>query len=207
MLGATTGCMHEEIKSRRNSENACYNPVQSVLSSRLLSRNLNVKICRTIILSVVLYGCETWSLTLREGHRLAVYENRVLSRIFGPKRDEVTGEWRKKNNGELHKFYSTRYYCADQIKENEVGRACGTDGRGEKRVEGFGGKARRKKPLERPRRRWEDGIIMDLKEIGWGRGCGMDSPGSGWGPLAGCCECGDEPSCRDWLLLCNMYQI
>jgi hypothetical protein len=78
--------MHEEIKSRLNSGNACYHSVQSFLSSRLLSRNLKVKIYKTIILPVVLYGCETWSLTLREEHRLKVFENRVLRRIFGPKR-------------------------------------------------------------------------------------------------------------------------
>ena len=63
------------------------------LSSTLLSKNLKIKIYRNIILSVVLYGCETWSLTLREERRLRVFENRVLGRIFGPKRDEVTGEW------------------------------------------------------------------------------------------------------------------
>jgi hypothetical protein len=70
------------------------------LSSRLLSRNVKVKIYKTIILPVVLYGCETWSLTLREEHRLRVFENRVLRRIFGPKRDEMTGEWRKLHNEE-----------------------------------------------------------------------------------------------------------
>jgi hypothetical protein len=69
--------------------------VQNILSSRLLSKNLKIKIYRTIILSVVLYGCETWSLTLREERRLRVLENRVLRKVFGPKRDEVTGEWKK----------------------------------------------------------------------------------------------------------------
>jgi hypothetical protein len=64
------------------------------------------KIYRTIILPVVLYGCETWSLTLREKHRLRVFENRVLRRVFGPKRDEVTGEWRKLHNKELNNLYS-----------------------------------------------------------------------------------------------------
>jgi hypothetical protein len=63
--------------------------------SRLLSKNVKITIYKTIILPVVLYGCETWSLTLREEHRLWVFENGVLRRIFGPKRDEVTGEWRK----------------------------------------------------------------------------------------------------------------
>ena len=71
------------------------------MSSSLLSKNLKIKIYRTIILSVVLYGYETWSLTLREEHRLRVFENRVLRRIFGPKRDEATGEWRKFHNEEL----------------------------------------------------------------------------------------------------------
>jgi hypothetical protein len=86
-------CMHEEIKSRLNSESACYHSVQSLLFSHLLSRNLKIKIYKTIILPVVLYGCETWSLTLREEHRLRMFENRVLRRMFGPKKDEVAGQW------------------------------------------------------------------------------------------------------------------
>jgi hypothetical protein len=130
-------CMHEEIKSRLNLGNACYHLVQSLLSSRLLSRYLKVKIYKTIILPVVLYGCENWSLTLREEHRLRMFENTALRRIFGPQRDEVMGEWRKLHSGELHNLYSS----PDQIKENEVGGACGTHGRWEKRVQGFGGKA------------------------------------------------------------------
>jgi hypothetical protein len=77
------------------------------LSSRLLSRKIKIRIYKTIILPVVLYGCETWSLTLREEHRLRVFENRVLRRIFGPKRDEVTGGWRQLHNEELHKLYSS----------------------------------------------------------------------------------------------------
>jgi hypothetical protein len=83
--------MHEEIKSRLNSGNACCRSVHSLLSSRLVSGNVKVKIYKTIILPVVLYGSETWSVTLREGHRLRVFENRVLRGIFGPKRDEVKG--------------------------------------------------------------------------------------------------------------------
>jgi hypothetical protein len=99
--------MHEEIKGRLNTGNACYHWVQSLLSSRLLSRNLKVKIYKTVLLSVVLYGCETWSLTLREEHILRVFANTVLRRIFGPKRDEVMGQWRKLHNGELHDLYSS----------------------------------------------------------------------------------------------------
>jgi hypothetical protein len=78
-----------------------------MLSSRLLSKNLKIRIYTTVILPLVLYGCETWSLTLREKHRLGVFENRVLRGIFGPKRDEVTGEWRKLHNEKLHDLYSS----------------------------------------------------------------------------------------------------
>jgi hypothetical protein len=77
------------------------------LSFCLLSRNVKVKIYKTIILPVVLCGCETWSLTLREEHRLRVFENRVLRRIFGPKKDDVMGEWRKLHNKDLHNLYSS----------------------------------------------------------------------------------------------------
>jgi hypothetical protein len=99
--------MQEDIRSRLNLGNTCYRSVQSLLSSRLLSRNVKVKIYKNIILPVILYGCETWSLTLREDHRLRVFENRVLKRIFEPKRDEVTGEWRKLHNEELRILYSS----------------------------------------------------------------------------------------------------
>jgi hypothetical protein len=81
------------------------------------------------MLVVVLYGCKTWSLTLREKHSLRVFENRALIRIFGPKRDEVTGEWRKLHNEELHNLYSSPDIIR-QVKVNEVGGACGTHGRG-----------------------------------------------------------------------------
>jgi len=81
----------EEIKSRLRSGYACYRSVQNLLSFRLLSKNLKIKIYRSIILPVVLYGCKTWSLTLREERKLRVFENMVLRRIFGPRRDEVTG--------------------------------------------------------------------------------------------------------------------
>jgi len=76
--------------------------VQNLLPSSLQSKNLKIKVHRTIILLVVLYGCETWSLTLREEHRLRAFENNVLRRIFGPKRNGVTGEWRKPHNEQLN---------------------------------------------------------------------------------------------------------
>jgi len=81
--------------------------MQNLWSSSLLSKNLKIKIHRTIILPVVLYGCEIWSLTLRETRKVMVFENRVLRRIFGPKREEVTGEWRKLHSEELNDLYSS----------------------------------------------------------------------------------------------------
>jgi hypothetical protein len=84
-----------------------YARISSALLSRLLSKNRKIKLYKTIILSGVLYGCETWTLTLREEHRLRVFENRALRRIFGPKGDEVTGGWRKLHNEELHNLYSS----------------------------------------------------------------------------------------------------
>jgi hypothetical protein len=96
----------EEVTYRVKSGNACYYSVQNLLSSRLLSKNLKIRIYRTIIFPVVLNGCETWSLTLKEERRLRVFENRVLRRIFGPTSDEVTGEWRKLHNEERKSLYS-----------------------------------------------------------------------------------------------------
>jgi len=94
-LGTTStnqNSIPEEIKSRLKSGNACYHSVQNLFSSRLLSRSLKIKIYRTVILPFVLYGCEAWSLTLREERKLRMFENMVLRRIFGPRRDEVTVE-------------------------------------------------------------------------------------------------------------------
>jgi hypothetical protein len=89
--------IHEEIKSTLKSGN-CYHSVHNLLSSSLLSKNVKIKIYRTIILPVVLHVCVSWSLTLREECRLRIFENRVLRRIFGSERDEVTGEWRRRRS-------------------------------------------------------------------------------------------------------------
>jgi hypothetical protein len=139
------------------------------LSSRLLSRNVKVKIYKTIILPIVLYGCETWSLTLREEHRLRMFENRVLRRIFGPKRDKVTGEWRKLHNEELHNLYSSPDIIR-QVKSRQMRWAGHVAHMGEERkvYKVLVGKPEGKRPLGRPRRRWEDGIRVDLREIGLG---------------------------------------
>jgi len=102
---------------------ACYYSVHYLLSSSLLSKNLKIKIYRNIILPIVLYGCEILSLTLREERRLRVFENRVLRRVFGPKRDGVTEQWRKLHNEEL-----TQYCAGGKIEKNEMGGACGAYG-------------------------------------------------------------------------------
>jgi hypothetical protein len=134
-----------------------------------VSRNVKVKIYKTIILSVVLYGRETWSVTLRELHRLRVFENGVLRGIFGPRRDEVTGEWRKLHSGELHNLYSSPDIIR-QIKSRRM-RWVGHVARiGEVRnvYRVLVGKPEGKRPLGRPRRRWEDGIKMDLGRLAGG---------------------------------------
>jgi hypothetical protein len=130
----------------------------------LLSKNLKIKIYRTISLPFVLYGCETWSLTLRKESRLRVFENRVLGRTFGPKRDEVTREWRTLHNEELNDLY-----CSPNVvrviksrRMRWVGHV--VEGRGMYRV--LMGKPEGKRPLGRPRHRWEDNIKMDLQEGG-----------------------------------------
>jgi hypothetical protein len=137
--------------------------------SRLLSKNLKIRIYKTMILSVVLYGCETWSLTLREEYRLRVFDNRVLRRIFGSKRDEVIGEWRKLNNEELRDMYSSSsiitIITSRRMRwEGHVARM--RDKRNAYRL--LVGKPEGKRPLGRPRRRWMDNVMMDLGEVGWG---------------------------------------
>jgi hypothetical protein len=129
------------------------------LLSRLISKILKIKIYKTVILPVVLYGCETWSLILRQEQRLRVFENRVL-RIFGPKREE-DGSWRKLHNDELHSLYSSPIKSRRMRWAGHVARM-GAE-RGVYRV--FVGRPEGKRPLGRPRRRWEDNIKMDLREI------------------------------------------
>jgi hypothetical protein len=123
---------------------------------------------KTIILRVVLYGCETWSLTLREEHRLRVSENRVLRKIFGPKRDEVRGGRRKLHNEELHGLYSSPSIFT-VIKARRMRWAGHVARMGEVRAAYIlVGKPEGRRPLGRPRRRCEDNIKMDLGEIGFG---------------------------------------
>jgi hypothetical protein len=102
---------------------------------------VKIKIYKTIILPVVLYGCETLSLTLREEQRLKVFENRVLRKIFGLKRDDVTGGWRMRNE-ELHGLYSSPSIVrVIKAKKDEIGGACGAHGGGEGCIQHFGWEA------------------------------------------------------------------
>jgi hypothetical protein len=135
----------------------------------LLSKNLKITIYKTIILPVVLYGCEIWSLTLREEHRLGAFENRVLKRIYGPKRDEVTGEWRKLHNEELRDFYSSPSNI--RIMKARNMRWAGHIARLGEKMNAYRllvGKREGRRPLGRPKRRWLDNIRMDLVEVRWG---------------------------------------
>ena len=171
-LGVTvtnTNVIHEEIKRRINLGNACYYSLEKILSSRLLSKKLkvNTQAYKTIILPVVLYGCETWSLTLREEYRLRVFENKVLRKIFGAKRDEITGQWRKLHNAELHALYSSPNIIRN-LKSRRL-KWAGHVARMEQSRNAQGvlvGKPEGKRSLGRPRCRWEDNIKMDLRQVG-----------------------------------------
>jgi hypothetical protein len=160
--------IHEEIRGRLKSGNACYHSVQNLLCPMLLSKNTKIRVYRTIILRVVLYGCETWSLTLREEQRLRMFENRVLIMISGPKRDETRGEWRRLHNEKLNDLYSppntVRVIKSRRMREaGHVARMW--EWRGVYRI--LAGRPEERRPLGRPKRRWEYNIKMDLREVVW----------------------------------------
>jgi hypothetical protein len=140
-----------------------FSPKSFVFPSHI--KNLIIKKYKTAILLVMLYECETWSLTLEEEHRLRVFENRVLRRVFGRKTEE-DGSWIKLHNDELHSLYSSpnivRVIKSRRMWAGHV--ACMGEGRGGYRV--FVGRPESKRPLRRPRRRWGDNIKIDLREIG-----------------------------------------
>jgi len=140
--------------------------VQNLLSPRLLSKNLKIKIYRTIILPVVLYGCETWLLTLQEERKLRVFQNMVLRKIFGPRRDEVMGEWRRLHNEELNDLNSLPS-IVQVIKSRRMRWAGHVARMGEERgvYRVLVGKPEGRRPLGRSRRSWVDNIRMDLQEV------------------------------------------
>jgi hypothetical protein len=100
-------CINEEIKRRSNSRNSCYHSAHNLRSSHFVSKNLRIKVYKYLILPVILYGCETSSVTLREGHRLTIFENRMLKRIFGHKREEMVRGSRSLHNEELLNLYAS----------------------------------------------------------------------------------------------------
>jgi len=148
------------------SGNACYHSVQNFLSSSLLSKNTKIKMYRTIILPIVLCGCEVWSLTLREEHKLRMFENRVLRKMFGSKKDKVTGEWRKLHNEELNNLYSSPNIIR-VIKSGSMRWEGLVDRMGESRslYRILVGTYERKKPLGRPMHRGEYKVIINLQEV------------------------------------------
>jgi hypothetical protein len=163
--------VQRENKMRLNSGNACLTHSPEPLSSYVLSKNIKIRIYNTVILPMVLYGCETWSLTLTKEHRVRMFEYRVLRRIFGPKRDEVMGEWREMHNEELHDLYSSPSMSSIRIMKVRMMRWAGHVARmGEKRnaYRLLVGKPEEKSLLGRPRHRWVDNIRMDSVEVGWG---------------------------------------
>ena len=157
--------IREEIKGILKAGNSYYYSAHTLLSSGLHSKNLKIKINKIITFAVVLYGCETWSLILRDISNVKVSENRILRRIFGPKRD-ANGEWRRFHNEELHSLY--RSPNVRVIKSRRL-RWAGHVARIEEDGSAFKiliGKRTGRRPLRRPWRIWEVNIRMNLKEIG-----------------------------------------
>jgi hypothetical protein len=121
--------INEEVLSRSNSGNVSYSSVPILLSSRVLSKNIKIKIYKNLILPEILYGFEIWSLTLRGEHRLRVYENRMVRGIFRSEGYEIVGGWTKLHIEELHNCTSSETLSNDQVKQDEICRVCSTYGR------------------------------------------------------------------------------
>jgi len=157
--------VHEEIKCRLLSGNACYYSVQNLLSYSLLPKKVKVKIYRTIILPVVLYGCETWSPTVSEEHGLGVFRNRVLRKTFGPTRDEIIRECGRQHNETLYDLYTPSIWVIKSRRMRWLGHVAHSG----KRRGAYWilvGRSEGRKPLGRPRHTWWDDIKMDLQVSG-----------------------------------------
>jgi hypothetical protein len=150
----------KEIK-RRNSGNACHHSVQNLQSSHLLSKNIETRMYKTVVLPLVLYGCETWSLTSREEHRLGMFENRVLKRIFGQRMNEGIGGRRRLHEEEPHYLYSSssivRIIKLRRMRWAELV-ARMVEKRNTYRL--LVGKPEGRRHLRRPRHRWVDNVRM-----------------------------------------------
>ena len=153
---------------------------------------MKIRIYKGIILPVVLYGCETWPLTQERENWFRVFENKILRRIFGPIRDEETGEWRKLHNVELHNLYGLPDIVR-LIKSRRLRWAGHVARMGESRTayRVLTGSPDGRRPVGRPRRRWSDNVKRDLAEIGC---CNSDWVANAQGGLAWVCQCGDELS-------------
>jgi hypothetical protein len=145
--------IQEEIERRLITGSACYHWVQTLLFSSQLFKYINNNIYRIIILPLVFYGCETWSLTIGEEHRLRVFENRVLRKTFEPKRNEVTGEWRKLHNEEFHEQCNSRSILG--VNKSRRMRWAGYVAHEGERSGPYRVLVVGKKPLESLRHRWE----------------------------------------------------
>ena len=159
-------CIHEKNKTRLKLGNVCYHSAQNILSCSFLSKNITIKIYRRIILPVILFGCETWSLKQREKHKWRVFENRVLRKIFGPNRDEVTGVLRRLHNEEIYDLYSSPNII--RLIKSRRTRQAGHEARvggAEVYSRVFVWKREGKRPFWKTRSRWDDNIEIDLQEV------------------------------------------
>jgi hypothetical protein len=158
--------MHKKINRSLNMGNACYHSIQNLLSAPLLSKNIKIRLYKSIILSVVLYVCEIWSFILRKEHRLKMFENRVLRRMFQPKRNEVIAGGRKLHNVELHNLYPSPSTIG-MMKTRRMRWAghVAQMGRSGMHIGYWWQSQKEKKTLGRYG--WADSIKMDLREIAW----------------------------------------
>jgi hypothetical protein len=148
------------------------------LFSSLLSENIKIWVYRDITLPAVLYGCETWSLTLREEERLRVFGNRVLRRIFWPKRDEVAREWERLHNEEHNYLYSSpRIILVTKSRRMRWARHEARTGERRSAHRILVGRPEGQRPLGRLRGRWEGNFTIDLQEVGGEHGLDLSGPG------------------------------
>jgi hypothetical protein len=164
-----------EIKARLQSGNKCYYGLSNLLKTRTISMNLKIQLYRTLIRPVVMYGCEVWTLRKLDQNRLLIFERKILRRIFGPCIDETTGEWRIRKNEELKQLYQMSDIIR-KIKKKRLqwaGHAWRKEGTLIRMVQR--GTPQGKRPVGRPRLRWEDQVRKDVQ---------VTDPSADWKVLA-----------------------